>query len=180
METIAKKATSMARTAAAILFMSTAAASIPARACSPVLPPVEVAVSEVATTGYVISGTVIQAFDAKSRQPEIILADQVFVGEGMPREFKIYRTDRDFESRLKPSGFSSCQGRVLKEKGFKWERFVLIPAAKQTDGSSDGQWQLYWNDGAVTFGKGYEMLLEEAKGLGRFQKRPPVSRFYDN
>lgn len=116
METIAEFARWIARVSGMFLALSAAAASLPVLACSLVLPPVEAAVSEVATTGYVISGTVIQAFDAKTRQPEIILADQVFVGEGMPREFKIYRTDRDFESRLKPSAVSACQGRVLKEK----------------------------------------------------------------
>ena len=157
-----------------------ALASVSASACSPVLPPVEEAVKDVATTGYVISGTVIQAFDAAKRQPEIIRADQIFVGEGKPREFKIYRTERDYESRLKPQRFFACQGRALTKEGFKWERFALIPAPKQADGSSDGQWELYWNDGAVTFGKGYEMLLDEAKRLGRLQERPPVSQFFQN
>jgi hypothetical protein len=179
MKTFARYATSTTRTAAIILVLYSAAAYVPALACSVRPPPIEVAVSDVATTGYLISGTVIQAFDATTRQPEIILADHVFVGEGMPREFKIYRTNQDFESRLKRSVFTSCQRRVLKEEGFRWERFVLIPAPKQDDGSSDGQWVLYWNEGSVSGGKGYEMFLAEAKRLGRLQERPPANKLLD-
>lgn len=149
------------------------------RACSPVLPPVEEAVREVVASGYLISGTIVQPLDAAKRQPEIILADRIFVGEGAPREFKIYRTEEDYRRHEKPPGAVPCRDRGFKSAGFKWERFVLLPAPKQSDGSSDGLWVLYWNDGAVTSGKGYEMLLDQAEKIGRFRERPPANQWFD-
>jgi hypothetical protein len=150
-----------------------------ASACSPEIPPVEQAVREVVSTGYLVSGTVVQPFDAAKHQPEIILADRIFVGEGAPREFKIYRTENDYQRHARRPGTIPCLGRAFKESGYRYERFVLIPAPKKDDGSSDGQWIMYWNDWSVTTGKGLEMLLAEAERLGRFNERPPPNRWFD-
>lgn len=164
---------------AVLAAMSVATFSAPAGACSPILPPVEDAVREVVSTGYLISGTIVQPLDAAKRQPEIILADRIFVGEGAPREFRIYRTEDDYQRHAKPPGAVPCRGKAFKKTGFKWERFVLIPAPKQDDGSSDDRWILYWNEGSVTSGKGYELFLAEAKRLGRFKERPPANQWFD-
>lgn len=149
-----------------------------ASACSLRLPPVEQAVREVVATGYLVSGTVVQPLDPAKHQPEIILADRIFVGEGAPREFKIYRTENDYQRHAQPPGAIPCRGKAFKKAGDKYERFVLTPAPKKDDGSSDGQWIVYWNDWSVTTGRGLEMFLAETERLGRFNERPPPNEWF--
>lgn len=67
----------MASRFAVVLIAMGAVFSTPANACSLIGPSVTETVAKVANGGLLISGQVIQAFDADKDQPEIIRADQI-------------------------------------------------------------------------------------------------------
>lgn len=155
------------------------ALSVPAQACTQPRPPVTVA--KVASEGMLISGQVIQAFDPDKNQPEIIRANQVFVGEESPRDFVIYRSPSFFEwarkQRRKPNWPPPiCPGPEIFSLGQSFDRLVLMPAIEGNGAKVTNKWMVDPWAGNVTMDRGLNMLIEEAKRNGRFQTRPPKSQ----
>ena len=87
----------MIRLFSALLAAISILVPIGALACTIQLPPVEEMAKEVASEGVVIRGTLFQAFDASKRQPEVIRADKVFVGDPRVKNYIIYRSDIEFD-----------------------------------------------------------------------------------
>jgi hypothetical protein len=165
----------------ALLF---ATAATPSRACSLISPPVAETVNKVAAEGMLISGHVIQAFDVDKNQPEIIRAEQIFVGEGGPRDFVIYRSPRFFEHARKRRDEMrdrnwppfSCPEPQTYSLGQSFDRLVLVPAAADNGTDLTGKWSIEFWGGSVVSGRALDLLVEESERKGRFQTRPPKSR----
>lgn len=157
----------MVRMALVALALLPAGVSTGANACSFVPPPLEQVASSVAANGVLIRGTVIQAFDASKQQPEIIRADEIYVGDGKPRDFVIYHSKSDYDPRV----FQPYRGAPLKV-GHAFDRLVLVPA-RSPDGAANGRWSFDMWGGNVVSGQGLQMLVDEAVRVGRFQAHPP-------
>lgn len=156
-----------------------AALSMPAQACSLGSPPVSETIAKVANGGMLISGRVIQAFDPDKNQPEIIRADQIFIGEGSPRDFMIYRSPSFFERARKRRDEKlpfSCPEPQTYSLGQSFDRLVLVPAAANNGAGVTGKWSIEFWGGNVTRERALDLLIEESKRKGRFQTRPPKSR----
>jgi len=142
-----------------------------------VSPPVEETVREVAATGMLISGQIIQAFDASKRQPEIIRADKIFVGEDAPRDFVIYHANLDYEPQRRRDPRTVDVGPHVSsfKLGQRFERLVLMPAKASNDPAANGRWTIHFWGGNVAWGQGFKLLAAEATRLGRFRSFPPRS-----
>ena len=148
-----------------------------AGACTVIGPSVAETAREVAATGLVVSGEIIQGFNADKRQPEIVRVDRVFVGNAAPGEFVISYSKHDYEAaiesrRLQKEGRLVCSGfgPPHYKVGQSFERLVLMPAA------TTGKWSFhFWGD-QVLSGVGFEMLVANAKELRRLNALPPKSR----
>lgn len=154
-------------------------AALPARAgaCTLLGPSVEQTASEVAASGVVVRGQIIQAFDAEKRQPEIVRVDEVIVGDVSPGEFVINYADRDYNAaietrRLEEQGKIICPsfGPLHPKLGQSFERLVLMPAPVE------GKWSFHFWGNNVLMGEGLKMLLTKAKEFHRHNVRPPKSR----
>jgi hypothetical protein len=156
-------------------------ALIPARAgaCTVLMPPVSEIVAEVAARGVMIRGRVIQAFDADRRLPEIIRAEEIFVGDGGPRDFVIYRSPSDFDraiARRNSPEMAMCGlPAPYVEVGQTFERLVLMPADAAAPNAAEGTWSIHFWGNSVSMGRGLDMLRAEAERVGRFRARPPLS-----
>lgn len=150
-----------------------------ASACT-ILPPspqeIEQLASDVAANGFLIRGTLVQAFDASKSQPEIIRADEVFIGDKETKFFVIYRSKNQFEAALHPPRglVTSCyflsQPPPYK-KGQVFDRIVLVhPTA--SDAVANGRWSSCLCESSVARGRGLGILVEKAKRLGRFRSQP--------
>ncbi len=151
----------------------------PSQACSLISPPVAETVNKVAVEGMLISGHVIQAFDFNKNQPEIIRVEQIFVGEGGPRDIVIYRSPHFFEHARKLRDEKlpfSCPEPQTYSLGQSFDRLVLVPAAADNGADVTGKWSIEFWGGSVVSGRALELLVEESKRKGRFQTRPPKSR----
>ena len=131
----------------------------------------------------VVRGRVIQAFDAKKRQPEIIRAEEIFVGEGGPRDFVIYYSERDYLSDIKLHDLVKlgtgplCPGaRHYRKLGQTFDRLVLMPASASEHATTKGKWSFHFWENSVLHGAGLDMLLQEANRLHRLNARPPKSK----
>ncbi|WP_152998797.1 hypothetical protein [Sphingopyxis sp. H115] len=139
---------------------------------------------KVASRGLLISGQVIQSFDPDKNRPEIIRADQIFIGEGRPRDFVIYRSPSFFErARSRRDGkqganwrLPSCPEPRTYNLGESFDRLVLVPAVGDNGGEVTDRWSVEFWGGNVTMGKALDLLIEESELKGRFQTRPPKSR----
>lgn len=175
----------MANSFAILVVAFGAVLSMPAQACSLGAPPVTETIAKVASEGMLISGQIIQAFDPDKNQPEIIRADQIFIGEGSPRDFVIYRSPSFFEqarkrrdekrdpNRLPPS---SCPEPRTYGLGQSFERLVLVPAFADNGAEVTDKWSVEFWGGNVTMERALDLLIEESERKGRFQARPPKSR----
>lgn len=152
----------------------------PSRACYFSSPPVTDTVNKVAAEGMLISGHIIQAFDIDKNQPEIIRAKQIFVGEGGPRDFVIYRSPQFFEHARKQlyekRGPPVCPGPQTYSLGQSFDRLVLVPATDDNGDDVMGKWSIEFWGGNVDKGRGLDQLVEESERKGRFQTRPPKSQ----
>ncbi len=163
-----------------VLALISATSAAPSYACIFESPPVAETVSQVATEGVLISGHVIQGFDAEKEQPEVIRADQIFVGEGKPRDFTIYRSRPFYEqarSRLRKTNEPkiACSPPATYGLGRTFERLVLMPAMSNGKDRVE-TWSVHFWGGNVSMGRGLDMLIKEAIQTGRFQGRPPKSQ----
>jgi len=160
-----------------------AAFSARAEACSFATPPIAEIVSGVAANGMLIRGHVIQAFDANARQSEIIRADEIFIGEGGPTDFEIYRPDSAFGPPVvspERGVLAPCSTDSFSEEWQTFDRLVLMPANSSRDSTAEGKWSIYFWASWVDRGRALERLAREADQLGRFQAFPPKSpRFSD-
>ncbi len=167
---------------ASVLLLATVAA--PSQACSLISPPVAETVDKVAAEGMLISGHVIQAFDLNKNQPEIIRAEQIFVGEGGARDFVIYRSPRFFEQARKRRDEKRgrnwhpplCPEPQTYSLGQYFDRLVLVPAAADNGADVTEKWSIEFWSGSVVSGRALDLLVEESERKGRFQTRPPKSR----
>lgn len=159
-----------------------AIAAVPAQACTLRPPPVSEIVDKVAAEGLLIGGQFVQAFDPEKNLPEIIRAEQIFVGEGVPRDFVIYRSPQFFEQvrerraqRLSPNRLSSpCPGPQTYGLG-SFDRLVLLPAEPLIGSDGRGKWLIVFGGDSVSMGRGLDLLIEESEQKGRLQNRPPKS-----
>lgn len=144
------------------------------RSMLPGTPPIEQLVTEIAAEGVLVSGTLIQAFNASKRQPEIIRASQIYVGEEKPREFIIYRSEREYDHVLNPPALvTSCDCNPPPFKvGHIFDRLVLVPAKAQ-DALANGRWKFSNFGGSVAGGRSLRLLAEEANRFHRLQSLPP-------
>lgn len=166
------------------ILAAAAALSIPAQACSLRGPPVAETIAMVSDGGMLISGHVVQPFDPDQNQPEIIRADRIFIGEGEPRDFTIYRSPSFFEQARKRRDEKRhpdwrpplCPEPRTCSLGQSFERLVLVPAVADSGAPIAGKWSVeFWGDN-VTIGETLDRLVEESRRKGRFQARPPKSR----
>lgn len=141
-----------------------------ARACSLRGPPLEEMVNGVASEGVLIRGTVVQSFDAKTRQPEIVRAEEIFIGEGQPRDFIIHFTDEEAD-RVPGASGAPCGERHYPEVGRTYDRLVLLPA-KGPDGTANGKWHRA-KTGPYPGGHNLDLLVQAAQRTGRYKSRPP-------
>ncbi|OJW75091.1 MAG: hypothetical protein BGO57_12965 [Sphingomonadales bacterium 63-6] len=149
-----------------------------ANACSVRAPPVDETANAIAEGGVFIRGTVIQEFDAARQQPEIIRAEAIYVGEGSPRDFVIYRSNAEFQRELDPrTPRTPCDlsGPTGFKLGHVFERLVLEPARSHTDAAANGRWRFALFGSSVAREPGLQALIEAAIRKGRFQARPPFS-----
>ncbi|RYD41480.1 MAG: hypothetical protein EOP63_15415 [Sphingomonadales bacterium] len=161
-----------------------AALSMPAQACSLGAPPVTETIAKVASGGMLISGQVIQASDPDTNRPEIIRADQIFIGEGSPRDFVIYRSPSFFEQARKRRDEKRgpnwrpplCPESGTYSLGQSFERLVLVPATSDNGAEVTDKWSVEFWGGNVTMERALDLLIEESERKGRFQTRPPKSR----
>lgn len=174
----------MAKSFAILAVALGGALSMPAQACSLRGPPVTETIAKVASGGMLISGQVIQAFDPDKNQPEIIRADQIFIGEGSPRDFVIYRSPSFFEQARKRRDEKRgpnwrppvCPEPRTYSLGQSFERLVLVPAAADDGAEATDKWSVEFWGGNVTMERALDLLIEESERRGRFQTRPPKSR----
>ena len=164
----------MFRSSLVALLLSVGCAVPVAEACSLPSPPIEQLVTEIAAEGMLISGTLIQAFNASKRQPEIIRASQIYVGGKKPGDFIIYRSEREYDHVLNPPALvTSCD---LDPPPFKvghiFDRLVLVPAKAQ-DALANGRWKFSNFGGSVAGGRNLRLLAEEANRFHRLQSLPP-------
>lgn len=143
-----------------------------ASACLPPLQRETEVVRDIASSGTMFSGTVIQAFDARRRRPEIIRADRIYVGDGQSKNFVIYRDDNDFRMGMRGpiAGPPSCRAPKAYTVGEKIYRLILMPAV--INGRATGRWRFTMLSVNVMEGQGLEALIAEATTRGRFQARP--------
>jgi len=143
--------------------------SVPAHACSPANPPMEDMIKEIASGGVLISGAIVRSVDAQNKQPEIIEASEIFIGDPDQREFVISRSDREYEMLLKRPGMG-CGARRLPPADVAFARMILMPVA--ADGTRNAGWRVH-DFFPVEDSKYLDMLFDAAKKNGRFQVRPP-------
>ncbi len=163
----------------AVLFLTVPSTSI---ACSMRAPqPSEVAY-EVAAEGVLISGRVIQGFDLDKDQPEIIRADEIFIGEGGTKEFEIYRpswffaNEKKMRDQERRTGLKTpCGPPQTFSLGKMFDRLVLVPAKDKNSPDANGKWQVVFGGNQVIWGKGLDLLLKESRRLGRYRGSPSKS-----
>ncbi|WP_169800232.1 hypothetical protein, partial [Sphingobium amiense] len=121
-----------------------------------------------------------QAFDAAKHQPEIIRAHQIYVGEGSPRDFIIYRSERDYgQGSNRPNISLPCDHRPPPLKvGHSFDRLILVPWEGQ--GIVKGRWSFSTFGGSVARGAGLRLLAEKASRVGRLQSLPPKDDRWGN
>lgn len=166
------------------ILAAAAALSMPAQACLLGGPPVAETIAKVSGGGMLISGRVVQPFDPDKNQPEIIRADRIFVGEGEPRDFIIYRSPSFFEQARKRRdeqrhpdwGPPPCPEPPTYSLGQSFDRLVLVPAVTDSGAQIADKWSVEFWGGSVTMGEALDRLVEESRLKGRFQTRPPKSR----
>lgn len=146
--------------------------SIPvAQACSVVSPPIEEMIGEIASKGVMIGGAFVRSVDPANKQPEIIHADAVFIGNPQQREFVISRSDLEYERLAIPAGKGSgCGPRRLPAAGVAFARMILIPV--EGSDTRNAGWQVP-DFFPVEDSKYLDMLFDEAQRAGRFNERPP-------
>lgn len=143
--------------------------SVPAIACSPTPPSWDQMTEEIASKGVMISGIIIRSVDAKNRQPEIIRAHGVFIGDPDQREFVISRSNREYEMLLvRPS--MGCGARRLPPAGASFARMFLMPV--EASDTRNAGWRVH-DFYPVEDSPSLELLFDEAGRRGRFQGRPP-------
>lgn len=140
-------------------------------ACSPTSSIYTELPKEVAASGYLVEARVIRGYDAKARQPEILLVDKIFVGEGMPRQVVIFRDNDFFDARAKGiMDTCSVEFPVAEEKA---RLFALFRARSASAPPGEERWVVSPFYSIVTFGEGRERLFAEAARTGRLRGRPP-------
>jgi hypothetical protein len=121
-----------------------------------------------ATEGVLIRGRVVQTYDAAKERPEIIRAEAIYIGEGLPRDFEISRVETRY-IKPPPLGLASCDSTQRDKLGVEWPRIVLVPK-KRTKFTTEG-WEVL--SFAPVRGDGLAELLVEAKKYGRLRQNPP-------
>lgn len=153
-------------------------------ACSVLLRSKREVIPEVAAKGVLFRGKLIQAFDADKEMPEIFRAEEMFVGDGRPRDFVIYRSAKEYASirsilarsqRDRRGG--SCADLHIPppfKAGQYLDRWTLMPAETVTaDPAAKGRWiySLEWGPRADE--DSVKLLVDQAERLGRLKRRPP-------
>lgn len=151
--------------------------SVPAQACDPAPPPMEEMIEEIASGGVMISGAIGRSVDAKGKQPEVIEANAIFIGNPGQREFVISRSDREYEMLLKRPGMG-CGARRLPPAGVAFARMILMPV--NADGGRNAGWRVH-DFFPIEDSKYLDMLFDKAALKGRVQGRPPpIVRYWWN
>lgn len=166
----------MSRWFACLVLIATATpASV--QACSLIPPPIDEMVREVGSKGVLISGEIVRAVDAKRKQPELIRADGVFIGDPNQREYVISRSDREYEMLLaRPS--MGCGARRLPPVGVAFARMFLVPV--EGTATRNAGWRVH-DFLPVEDSKFLDMIVDEARRAGRFQNRPPpITKYWWN
>lgn len=148
-----------------------------AQACSPAPPPIDEMVTEVGLKGVLISGEIIRTVDAKDKQPDVIRANDVFIGDPRQREYVISRSDREYQMLLAPPSMG-CGARRLPPAGVAFARMFLVPV-EATETRNAG-WRVH-DFLPVEDSKFLDMIFDEARQAGRFQNRPPpITKYWWN
>jgi hypothetical protein len=126
---------------------------------------------EVAASGYLVEARVIRGYDAHARQPEILLVNKIFVGEGMPREFVIHRDNDFFDARAK--GLGDACGVSFPRVEEKPRLFALFRAKLDSAPPGEERFEVSPFYSIVIQGEGQERVLAEAARTGRLRGRPP-------
>lgn len=166
-----------------LIISLTAFAAPPAHGCTILSPPAATIAEEVAATGVLIKGRIVQAFDPYRETPEIIEADEIYVGESNPRTYVIYRRNSEFEEsrrfreqpRTGNRPAAAC-GHFFDHKtkvGEVLDRLVLMPAPATSDSAARGRWVFHFWNGSVSRERGLDLLIEAADRQQRLLSRPP-------
>jgi len=143
--------------------------SAQAHACSVASPPMQEMIKEIAAGGVMISGAIVRSVDAKNKQPEIIEASDIFIGNPDQREFVISRSDREYEMLLNRPR-TGCGARRLPPADVAFARMILMPVV--ADGTRNAGWRVH-DFFPIDDSKYLDMLFDEAALNGRLQGRPP-------
>lgn len=154
-----------------------------ARSCVLSAPAMEEQLDLIAAKGMMIRGRVVQLFDLDKRQSVIIEAEEIFIGEGESRKFKILHSfvqrssDRASSSGLLIPEVSTCSD-FGYTKGSNFERLILVPATTESGSSTEQTWRIVSWGSSWTSGPRLGQLVERADRLGRLKKRPPFRISY--
>lgn len=151
--------------------------SLPSRAdaCSRAFPAVEETAKWAGEVGFLIRGRVIQTFNASEGKPEIIRAEEIYIGERGLRDFVIYHPKSHYVTRPRANKDSydlgvMCPQHVLRQ-GEVIDRLLLKPSSSIEDTAANGQWDVQYLPNS-TSGAGLDLLVLEAEKRGRLVARP--------
>lgn len=128
-----------------------------------------------------VRGRIVQEFDVKRQKPEVVRAEKIFIGGGPPRDFVIYHAKEEYKHVLetreavsKGLMIAPCgDGTSSYKLGQTFDTLVLMPVRAADRRFAEGGWALPFWGVNVSQGRALDMLLREAKGMGRLQARPP-------
>ena len=180
----------MAKFALTVAALMLSIQSADARPCIPHQPTYADQLELIAAHGVLIRGEIIQPFDLERRQPTVVRANEIFLGDDHPRDFLIHsQFIRPVSPKRRPGDpiiRTSCGPFRNGLEKPKFDRLILVPAeffpfypaGDKERAETVGKWvALFWTNSWI-FGDRLEALLDRADTLGRLRAPPPLSRDY--
>jgi len=147
-----------------------ALASAPAWACSPTPQTYDVLPKTAAARGFLVKAKVIRGYNARTRTPELLEIERVFVGSDLPHTVTLFRDDAFYDARARRI-YDTCSVE-FSEAQPKATLYILYPALPAPDAKTTDAFLLDPFYSIATDGAGLDALLDEAKRLGRLRDRP--------
>ncbi|MES2289467.1 MAG: hypothetical protein V4530_06985 [Pseudomonadota bacterium] len=145
---------------------------MPATACLPAPPRFPEFATSIASNGVFISGRVIQEYDQEKGHPQVIRAENVFIGDETPTDFEISRIRPAFLGGS-PTGTPACDFTDRHKVGYVFQRVFLrrVPGNEvRTAGWDVVLVAPVWD------GPELNAVLAEARRANRLRKAPPPIR----
>jgi hypothetical protein len=139
-------------------------------ACSPPESVYDTLPKSAAARGFLVKARVVRGYDAQKRTPEKLEIEKTFVGPDIPRTITLYHDDRFYDERSKGVGdtcsveFSESQTKALL--------LILYPAPRLPGINTPDLFVIDPFYSIATHGPGLDILLAEARRLGRLRGQP--------